>query len=50
MAIRTKQGGLTIENDGTNITISSGGIKLFRVVISTGQFEVAGGFTSDATL
>lgn len=37
-------------DDGTYITVSYNGTKMFRVKKSSGNFQVAGGFDSDTTL
>ena len=41
-------GSLTIVDDGTWVTVSSGGTALFRINKSTGEFQIKGGYTSDA--
>lgn len=42
--------GATLVDNGTTITLSYNGTKVFRVVKATGDLQVAGGFDSDTTL
>lgn len=43
-------GDLTATDDGTYITVASGGTDLYRVRKSDGQFQVAGGYDSDIAI
>lgn len=54
-AIRGSSGGgaanaTTAVDDGTYITVSFSGTKLFRIRKSDGQMQILGGYDSDITL
>lgn len=46
----SSQGALKVEDDGTNVTISFGDTKLFRVRKSDNQFQVQAGVDTDTAL
>ena len=41
---------VTAVDDGTNITVSFGSTALFRIVKSTGQMQILGGYDTDTTI